>query len=67
MSRRKWKKIITFLVTVKKKLKELVKKEKKLNPKLYFTNGFWHLNFVVSLLSNVVDNLDAKIYKIKCK
>ena len=28
---------------------------------------FDSVNFVVSLLSNVVDNLDAKIYKIKCK
>ena len=60
---------ITFSVPMKKEVKRIGKKGKEIKTEIISYNSYHidRVKFMVRLLSNVVDNLAARIHKIKCK
>ena len=61
-------KYITFTVPIEKELHELVKMEKKLRKNIsYILQLIDSTRFMVSTLSNLVNNLSKGIHTIKCK
>ena len=49
------------------KLQDLIRMEKKLQKKSYRLQFIDNARFMASSLSNLVNNLDKRIHKIKCK
>ena len=61
-------KYITLTIQIEIKLKELIKMEKKLQKNISYILQFINSErSIASSLSNLVNNLSERIYKIKCK
>ena len=58
---------ITLSTLVQNKLQDLIRMEKKSQKKSYRLQFIDNARFMASSLSNLVNNLDKRIHKIKCK